>query len=87
MKPRVKYWEPAKWTALLSELKTDNKILLLRTNIQAGHEGASRRYESLQEVAFEYNFVLQRLGLVETQYELVGQHALRVTLADAQMTS
>lgn len=64
--PRVKYWEPAKWTALLRELKTDNNILLLKTNIQAGHGGASGRYESLKEVAFEYAFVLQRLGLVET---------------------
>ncbi|HEY9783607.1 MAG TPA: prolyl oligopeptidase family serine peptidase [Leptolyngbyaceae cyanobacterium] len=66
MKPRVNYWEPAKWTALLSELKTDNNIFLLKTNIQAGHGGASGRYESLKEVAFEYAFVLQRLGLVKT---------------------
>ncbi|MBW4611286.1 MAG: S9 family peptidase [Hassallia sp. WJT32-NPBG1] len=62
---RVKYWEPAKWTAKLRELKTDNNILLLKTNMSAGHGGASGRYESLKELAFDYAFILDRLGLAE----------------------
>jgi oligopeptidase B len=63
---RVKYWEPAKWTAKLREVKTDNNILLLKTNMGAGHGGASGRYERLKETAFEYAFLLDRLGLLET---------------------
>jgi oligopeptidase B len=60
---RVKYWEPAKWAAKLRELKTDNHLLLLKTNMGAGHGGASGRYESLKEAAFEYAFILDQLGL------------------------
>ncbi len=60
---RVKYWEPAKWTAKLRETKTDNHLLLLKTNMGAGHSGASGRYESLRELAFEDAFILDRLGL------------------------
>ncbi|XZF65406.1 MAG: S9 family peptidase [Gloeotrichia echinulata DVL01] len=63
---RVKYWEPAKWIAKLRELKTDNNILLLKTNMDAGHSGASGRYETLREIAFEYAFILDRLGLGNT---------------------
>jgi oligopeptidase B len=61
--PRVSYWEPAKWTAKLRDLKTDQNILLLKTNMGAGHAGASGRYERLKEVAFEYAFLLEQWGM------------------------
>jgi oligopeptidase B len=56
--PRVAYWEPAKWTARLRARKTDGNRLLLRTNMGAGHGGASGRYDHLREVAFKYAFLL-----------------------------
>ena len=56
--PRVAYWEPAKWTARLRARKTDRNRLLLRTNMGAGHGGASGRYDHLREVAFKYAFLL-----------------------------
>ena len=60
---RVSYWEPAKWTAKLRALKTNTNILLLKTNMGAGHGGASGRYESLKEGAFEYAFLLDQWNL------------------------
>lgn len=63
---QVQYWEPTKWVARLRERKTDDNRLLLRTNMQAGHGGASGRYESWRETAFEYAFLLELAGLAET---------------------
>jgi oligopeptidase B len=60
--PRVAYWEPAKWTAKLRAKKTDRNRLLLRTNMGAGHGGASGRYDLLREIAFKYAFMLDVLG-------------------------
>ena len=60
--PRVAYWEPVKWVAKMRRLKTDDNVLLLKTNMNAGHSGASGRYDSLKELAFEYAFILNRLG-------------------------
>ena len=59
--PRVPYWEPAKFAAKLRELKTDDNLLLLKTNFHAGHAGSSGRYDFLKEVAFEYTFLIDRL--------------------------
>ena len=61
--PRVQYWEPAKWAARLRATKTGDGLLLLKTNMGAGHGGASGRYERFREWAFEYAFMLDRLGL------------------------
>lgn len=55
---QVQYWEPAKYVAKLRELKTDNKQLYLHTNMEAGHGGASGRFDSLKEIAKEYTFIL-----------------------------
>jgi oligopeptidase B len=59
---QVMYWEPAKYVAKLRSLKTDNNLLLLHTNMQAGHGGASGRYDYLKEIAFDYAFLLWQLG-------------------------
>ena len=63
--PRVTYWEPAKWAAKLRATKTDDNILLLKTNMGAGHGGKSGRFESLREAAEEHAFVLWQLGVEE----------------------
>jgi len=59
--PRVSYWEPAKWVAKLRALKTNDRPLLLKTNMGSGHFGASGRYEYLKETAIEYAFLLDVL--------------------------
>ena len=61
---QVMYWEPAKYVAKLRTLKTDNNPLLLVTNMQAGHGGASGRYDYLKEIAFDYAFLLRELQLL-----------------------
>ncbi|MFO1260600.1 MAG: S9 family peptidase [Sphingomonadaceae bacterium] len=59
--PRVTYWEPAKWVAKLRATKTDSNILLLKTNMGAGHGGKSGRFESLRETAEEFAFILWQM--------------------------
>lgn len=60
---QVQYWEPAKWVARLRELKTDDNLLLLKTEMEQGHGGASGRYQRYHDVAFEYAFLLKLEGI------------------------
>lgn len=68
--PRVTYWEPAKWIAKLRALKTDDNLVLLQTNMGAGHGGAAGRFDRLDEVALVYAFILQALGDGTTSHNL-----------------
>ena len=61
--PRVTYWEPAKWVARLRRLKTGDGPVLLHTNMEAGHGGASGRFDRLVEVAMVYAFAIAVAGL------------------------
>jgi oligopeptidase B len=61
--PRVTYWEPAKWVAKLRATKANNNPLYLRTNMGAGHGGASGRFERIKETAITYAFALRCAGL------------------------
>lgn len=65
--PRVQYWEPAKWVARLRALKTDQNLLLLKTHMGAGHQGASGRYDYLREIAQDYAFFLMILKISEPE--------------------
>jgi oligopeptidase B len=60
---QVQYWEPAKWVAKLRELKTDKNRVLLKTNMEAGHGGASGRFRRHRETAFSYVFLLDLAGI------------------------
>ena len=60
--PRVTYWEPAKWVAKLRDVKTDENVLLLRTNMSSGHFGKSGRFAALEDAARSYAFALKAVG-------------------------
>ncbi|MFQ5639146.1 MAG: S9 family peptidase [bacterium] len=62
---QVQYWEPAKWVAKLRATKTDNNRLILKTNMDAGHGGASGRYKRYKETALQYAFLLDLVGMTE----------------------
>ena len=61
---QVMYWEPAKYVAKLRTLRTDERTLILHTNLSAGHSGASGRYDYLKEIALDFAFLLRELGVV-----------------------
>ena len=61
--PRVTYWEPAKWIAKLRRLNTSDRLVLLKTNMGAGHGGASGRFDGLKDTAFNYAFAVKVAGL------------------------
>ncbi len=61
--PRVTYWEPAKWAAKLRDRQTSDAPILLKINMEAGHQGESGRYDSLKETALEYAFAVDCMGL------------------------
>ncbi|MEM7781623.1 MAG: S9 family peptidase [Pseudomonadota bacterium] len=63
--PRVTYWEPAKWVAKLRDTKTDENVLVMKTNMGAGHGGKSGRWNSLYETAEEFSFLLWQMGMSE----------------------
>ena len=62
---QVQYFEPAKWVAKLRALKTDDNLLILKTNMEAGHGGASGRYRRWRDTAFQYAFLLDLAGITE----------------------
>ena len=66
---QVQYWEPAKWAAKLRALKTDKNPLYLKTEMDYGHGGASGRFEGYKEVALEYAFMLDELGMISSKNE------------------
>lgn len=63
--PRVAFWEPAKFTAKLRELKTDNNLVIFYVNYSSGHAGASGRFDHIKEIALDYAFLLDRIGVKE----------------------
>ncbi|MDG2387604.1 MAG: S9 family peptidase [Flavobacteriaceae bacterium] len=62
---QVQYWEPAKWVAKLRDVKTDTNVLFLDTNMEAGHSGASGRFNALKDIAKQYTFILQLEGKLD----------------------
>ena len=64
---QVQYFEPAKWVARLRDRKTDDNVLVFHVNMEAGHGGKSGRFRRQHDVALEYAFILQQLGMAGPQ--------------------
>ena len=62
---QVQYWEPTKWVAKLRELKTDNNLLIFHINMDYGHGGASGRFQWIKDIALEYAFIFDQIGIKE----------------------
>jgi oligopeptidase B len=62
---QVPYWEGAKFVAKVREMKTDNNVVMLKTNMGAGHGGSSGRYDRLKEIAFDYVYALTQVGITK----------------------
>ena len=62
---QVPYWEGAKFVAKVREMKTDDNVVMLKTNMGAGHGGASGRYDRLKEIAFDYVYALTQVGITK----------------------
>ena len=62
---QVQYWEPAKWVAKLRDMKTDDNLLVMHTNMDAGHGGQSGRFRIHRETALEYAFMMKLEGITE----------------------
>ncbi|WP_019961371.1 S9 family peptidase [Woodsholea maritima] len=71
--PRVTYWEPAKWVARVRDRRTDDGLTLLRTNMGAGHGGASGRFDALKERAEDYTFALMAVGIADHYARPTGE--------------
>jgi mannose-6-phosphate isomerase-like protein (cupin superfamily) len=80
--PRVTYWEPAKWVAKLRRLKTDDRLLILKTNMDAGHGGASGRFERLKETALAYAFALKVAGMSGTATSAGAAPTMKATMSE-----
>jgi oligopeptidase B len=76
---QVAYWEGAKLVAKLRATKTDQNVLLLKTNLGAGHGGASGRYDALRETAFTTAFILQQVGLAPAVTAAASSAAIEET--------
>src|SRR5690606_1207699 len=68
---QVQYWEPAKWVAKLRAMKTDDNLLLLRTDMETGHGGASGRFQRYREIALNYAFILDLAGIRQCRSGLI----------------
>ena len=81
--PRVTYWEPAKWVARLRATRTDDGLTLLRTNMGAGHGGASGRFDSLRETAQNWAFALMTVGLADAEVAAIAAEAEEASSSEA----